>query len=314
MATPIRAVAARRRGKRALVPLGLQVTGVLLLAGVVAYLGVGAYIASQMSRPMRQPLRGTPANQGLVYEDVTFSSVDDNIPLQGWLIDSPGDKTIILVHATDGNRDDPTIGLPLVTAGLARHNYDVLAFDLRAHGQSGGSHFTLGQLETRDVAGAIRFLQSRGRTSIGALGWSLGAATLCNSYPDQPALQAVVADSAFASLPDVLHEALPRRTHLPVFFHPGIYLMGRALYGGDVGSNQPERVLARLGTRPLLLIHGQDDSDVPVAHAYRLQQAGAGNPQLQFWVAPGASHARAFQRYPDEYLERVTAFFDAYLP
>ena len=282
--------------------------------GGAAYLGVGAYVADRISRPIRQPLRGTPADQGLVYEDVTFPSVGDNIPLRGWLINAAGSKTIILVHGADGNRDDPTIGLPQVTAALARHNYAVLAFDLRAHGQSGGAHTTLGQRETRDVAGAIRFLQQRGRTTLGAIGWSLGGVTLLNSAPDQPALAALVCDSAFADLSDILDFTLPRRDHLPGFFNRGIYLMSRVVVGAAVSRNSPEQAVARLGPRPVLLIHGQDDADVPVAHAYRLQRAGAGNPRLQLWVAPGATHARAFKVYPDEYLRRVIAFFDEHLP
>ena len=103
------------------------------------------------------------------------------------------------------------MGLPEIATAFVRRNYAVLTFDLRAHGESGGDHFTLGQLETRDVVGAVRFLQSRGRTCIGAIGWSLGAATLLNAAPDLPEIQAIVADSAFANLA-VLLDRPCRRT------------------------------------------------------------------------------------------------------
>ena len=72
--------------------------------------------------------------------------------------------------------------------------------------------------------------------------------------------------------------------------------------------------MPRLGSRPVLLIHGMNDTLIPVAHAYRLQQAGAANPHLQLWVAPAAEHVRAFRVYPDAYLQRVFAFFDQNLP
>ena len=63
----------------------------------------------------------------------------------------------------------------------------------------------------------------------------------------------------------------------------------------------------------MLLIHGTADEDVPLSHAYMLQQAGANDPNLQLWIVPGAEHVRAFRHVPDEYLKRVLAFFKQYL-
>ena len=139
----------------------------LVAISLVAYLGVGAYAATTMSHPIRQPLRGTPADLGLPYENVAFPSTVDNIPLHGWLIGGFGGRTIIFVHGKDGIHNDPTIGLPLIAQALVRHGYDVLAFDLRGHGELGGSRFSLGALETRDLAGAVQYLKSRGGSNWG---------------------------------------------------------------------------------------------------------------------------------------------------
>jgi pimeloyl-ACP methyl ester carboxylesterase len=289
----------------------------LVLLGVIglaAYLGVGAYAATTMSHPIRQKLRGTPADLGLPYENVAFPSAEDHIPLKGWLIGGHGGPTIIFVHGKDGNRDDPTIGLPLIGQALVHHGYDVLAFDLRGHGESGGSRFSLGYLEARDVAGAVAFLKRRGRTELGAFGWSLGAATVLNAAPDLPDLRALVVESAFAAVTDLMATQIPLTTHLPGLFTPGILLMSDLLYGFRPQQNRPERALARLGTRPLLLIQDGADEFIPPAHATRLQQAGAANPNFQFWQVPGATHVRGYQTCPDEYMRRVIAFFDANLP
>jgi fermentation-respiration switch protein FrsA (DUF1100 family) len=280
---------------------------------LLTYLGLGAYVAGTMSRPVRHPLDGTPADLGLPYENVAFTSTVDNIPLKGWLIGGQGGPTIIFIHGKDGIRNDPTIGLPLIGQALVHHGYDVLAFDLRGHGESGGSRFSLGYLEARDLAGAVQFLKSQGRTTLGAIGWSLGAVTVLNAAPTLPDLQAVVAESAFADLNDLLVTQIPLNTHLPRLFTPGILLMGDLLYGFGSQQNQPEQGVRQMGTRPLLLIHDEADEMIPLAHALRLQQAGAANPNLQFWLVPGAAHVRGYQTYPDTYMRRVLEFFDAHL-
>ncbi len=306
---PVRARGTPRLGAHRV----LNFVALLAVVGMVAYLGVGAYVAGTMSYPIRQPLHSTPADLGLPYQDVAFTSTVDNIPLKGWLIGGNGISTIILVHGKDGIRNDPTIGLAQIGQELVRHGYDVLAFDLRGHGESGSSRFTLGYLETRDLAGAVQFLKSQGRTSLGAIGWSLGAVTVLNAAPDQPDLKAVVAESAFADVTDLLETQIPLNTHLPRLFNPGILLMGDLLYGFNSLQNKPEQAVARLGTRPLLLIADGADELIPQAHALRLQQAGAANPNLQSWLVPGAAHVRGYQSNPDEYMRRVLAFFDAHL-
>ena len=82
----------------------LRLAGLPLLAGVGVYLGLGAYIANRVSRPIRQTLHTTPAEFGLAYENVAFTSTVDNIPLRGWLIGARDAKTIIFVHSKDGIR------------------------------------------------------------------------------------------------------------------------------------------------------------------------------------------------------------------
>ena len=77
--------------------------------------------------------------------------------------------------------------------------------------------------------------------------------------------------------------------------------------------NRVESV-ARLGNRPLLLIHGAQDSTVPLSQAYALQRAAANNPNMQSWVVSDAEHARAFKQHPEELMAHVLAFFGRYLP
>ncbi len=281
--------------------------------GASVYLAVCAYAAGRLSVATRVALVSTPADYGLPYESVQFPSAVDGVALKGWLVGAGTGKTILMLHAKDGKRDDPTIGLLDIAKALVQHGYSVFAFDFRGHGESGGTRFGLGTLETRDVAGALRYLKTRGIGEVGTLGFSLGAVTALNSAPGHPEMRAVVADSSFADVLPLLDDDLPKATSLPEFFAPGLVFMSRVLYGIDLANDKPARAVARLGNRPLLLIHGAADIYVPVGDAYVLQRAGAPNPNLRLWIVPGAEHVRAFKQFPQEYLSRVIGFFDEYL-
>ena len=71
--------------------------------------------------------------------------------------------------------------------------------------------------------------------------------------------------------------------------------------------------MARLGARPVLLIHSTSDQDIPVSHAYALQQAGRLDPNLEVWITTGPGHVRSFKSAPALYLQHVLTFFDKYL-
>ena len=107
-----------------------------------------------------------------------------------------------------------------------------------------------------------------------------------------------MADSAFADARQLLETELPRQSRLPPVFNPGVLLMGRLMFGADLSRNRPVDAVARLGDRPLLLIHGELDSTIPLSHHKALERAAAGNPNMRSWVAPGAEHVRAFKRTP----------------
>src|SRR5207302_4468320 len=188
----------------------LTLGAVLLVLGVLTYFAIGAYMADGLGHAQRAALTSTPADQGLPYERVAFLSAVDNIPLQGWFIGGGGHQTILMLHARDGRRDDPTVGLPDIARALVQDGYDVFAFDFRAHGESGGSHLGFGTLEVRDVAGALAYLRTRGIAEVGTIGFSMGAATTLNSAAEYPAMRAVVADSSFADLQLLLDTQVPR--------------------------------------------------------------------------------------------------------
>ena len=296
----------RHKWRRRLIRLGIVLASVAL----VTYLGISGYAAYRITHPIRRLVHTTPEPYGMIYENVTFPSVPDGISLKGWFIDSPGTRTLLVLHGQSSVKDN-FINME-VGRVLYQHGYDLLMFDFRAHGDSGGEIGTIGDWEARDIAGTLAYLKGRGITQVGAIGWSMGASALINAAPDHPEIAAIVADSAFADLMSII-DVERERVHAPPFFVPGVVLMTRLMYGIDLTSNRPERALAKLGDRPMLLIHSIGDPAIPVAQSEELAKAGAGNPNLQLWLVPTIGHVSSFSTNEQEYTDKVIHFFDSSL-
>jgi dipeptidyl aminopeptidase/acylaminoacyl peptidase len=185
-------------------------------------------------------------------------------------------------------------------------------FDLRGYGQSQGKRFSLGYYETRDVLGALDFLKQRGfkPENIGMLGWSMGAATTLLSSAQSQDVRAIVIDSAYADLAEILSREIPKKSHLPGFFNPGIIRMTRLFYGIDIDAIKPAMALEKLGQRHVLIIHGQNDALVPVENAYRLYEKVSHDPKNELWILPNTAHTDAYKNYKREYGKKVAQFFN----
>ena len=305
----------RLTGSRAL-RWGLSI--VLLL--VVGFYGYVSYsMASGVTKLDRSPLDGHPTEYGLPYENVAFSPRGDkwdDIVLRGWIIEQErlagqGDElTVILVHGLNRNRTgDDALAL---ARRLFDRGFNVLLFDMRGHGESDGDRLSAGYFEKWDVLGAYDFLVQRGASpgGIGLLGWSLGGATALLSAAEEPAIKAVVADSSFADVHDLIAQETARATVFPQWvvpvFVPGMKIISRVLYGIDVGAVVPEKAAGTLGY-PILVIHGEADDRVPAEQSVRIHASAPVGSEL--WLAPGSEHADAVIDAPDEYVERVDAYF-----
>ncbi len=288
----------------------------VVLALIVIFLGISAYLGYTLTRVQRVPVTETPAIYNLTYENVSFPSLDSKLMLRGWLLlrmpfSTPlgyQEQIIIMVHGNGQNRVDTGIGTLEIADELVKHGFNVLMFDLRGYGQSDGSMVSGGLHERRDVEGAVDFVKSRGFEDIGVLGFSLGAVSSILAAAEDKDIDALVSDSAFADINDIMIPEFHARTKAPGIFLRPILFMIKIMYGVDFAANRPDAVVAKIAPRPVFFIHGGADMMIPVAEAYKLYQT-CDNPFDQLWVVPGASHTRAYKTEPKEYIEKVTDFF-----
>jgi dipeptidyl aminopeptidase/acylaminoacyl peptidase len=286
----------------------------LLLVLAIAYGAISWQMASAVTEAERKPLEATPASVGLDYQEVSFPSRRGDVTLKGWYIPvAEGEPTIIIVHGVDSNRASQGVGILDIARGLADKGLNLLLFDLRAHGESGGEKMSGGYFEQQDLLGAFDFLVERGipPDQIGVLGFSLGGAVALLAAGQEPDLRAVVADSPFADISDLIVSETRERTDFPDWMVPalvpGMVTAGRLLYGIDINAIAPVKVVPRLDF-PILLIHGLEDDRVPPSHSQRLKAASR-HPDTELWLVPGAEHTRNFKAQPEEYIARVAGYF-----
>jgi pimeloyl-ACP methyl ester carboxylesterase len=283
---------------------------------VLAYAGISAHVGNALTATQHRTFDRFPHQYGVASEDVAFTSREDGLLLSGWLLlpaaGSQSERPIVVVHGWQRDRQSELDSRILeVAAHLVRSGRPVLVFDLRGWGQSHGDRFSLGPREARDVGGAIDFLGRRGLAADGVdlLGYSMGAAAMLLEVPTEPRVHAVVEDSGYAELASVLNEQVPNYSGLPAPFTPGAVFAAGVLTGVNLYTVRPVDGVATLAARgvPLLIIHGEADTLVPVSHARRI--AAAYGQRAETFFVPGAEHVGAFKAEAGVYLKRLDDFF-----
>lgn len=282
----------------------------LLVVVVVVFLGISIFLGHSMTRVERVPVTENPSQLGLDYREVSFTSTDDELNLHGWLLPVPGSqKVIIMVHGADQHRADPSIGMLTMASELVDHGYNILMFDLRGHGESEGNMMSAGYYERRDLTGAIAYVKELGFHQVGVIGFSVGAVTALMTAAENSDIRAIVADSCFTDLEDLMAPEFSKRTKLPRFFLPPVLFVVKLIYGVDFHAIRPIDSVPLMAQIPVFFIQGDLDETVLPDHVYDLYQASQ-NPQNEMWLVPGAGHVKAYQTYPAEYIHRITSFFD----
>jgi alpha-beta hydrolase superfamily lysophospholipase len=260
----------------------------------------------------------------------------DGVKLRGdfWAQPHPA-PTIILCHGYRTARAQ----LRPVAAIEYNHGCNVLFFDFRGHGESEGKLTSGGIAEVRDLEAAIVLAAAQPETLPGRIiihGFSMGAAIALLTLP-HPAVAAVIADSPYARLDDMLRRLVHwRLANESSRWNPVLRQLRGAFPGVAWATVATSSLLFRLRFRhallarpdmglrrwlardraadhaqatPILLIHAVGDQLIPVAHARRIAEiAQCQQIPIETYFPDEHIHCGAYGYDPAAYIRILQAF------
>lgn len=272
----------------------------MVRAALLFGVGLPLVMSSVMTYRPKVRLREDPQQQlGATFQEVSFVT-DDDVTIAGWWIpamDRFGQpagnvtETVVVCHGLGANKSNQlTLAAHFVQAG-----FNVLIFDFRAHGQSGGQISSFGDLERRDVLAAVHWLkqthpeQARKVYGVGA---SMGAAALIAAAADPSeeglAIDAVAVYGTYDSLANLTRDVADGR-FLPPLNWLTMHLslpLASAHAGTNLAAFSPAALVDRVAPRPVLFIHGTEDMIIPFARGDALRDA-ASQPKYHLWIRRG---------------------------
>ena len=232
-----------------------------------------------------------------------------HITISGRFFSGPRRATLILSHGYGESQDQM---LPYVEF-LHKGGYNVLTYDMRSRGRSGGEAVTLGALEQLDLVSVVDYLTTRSDVDpdkIGALGLSLGASTTLLAAAQDLRIKAIVDDSGFSDATNVVASSFEHFIGLsPFLFAPITIAISEWRTGTNIKTIRPAGVVGRISPRAVFIIHCLGDHIVPPENSRRMF-AAALEPKQVWWIQTGG-HVDGHNVVREEYERRVTSFFDA---
>jgi fermentation-respiration switch protein FrsA (DUF1100 family) len=206
-----------------------------------------------------------------------------DIPNPHW-----GRKTLLICPGSRGGKSSYlALASPFLDDG-----YNVLTFDFRGQGQSGGQLVSFGDRERRDVLGAVRWLRQNHPMEsrrIVAVGMDTGGAALLAAAADPSnqgrALDALAVIGCYDRFDQFAASAARVSFPPPLqwLIVPIAVPLACVQTGADLRHFSPAADAAAVSPRPILFVHGQRDSVITLDRGQSLFDA-ANAPKSYLWL------------------------------
>jgi len=252
-----------------------------------------------------------PSDAGLPQEDL-WVTTRDGLRLSCWLVrqSRAARGTIIYLH---GIGDCKIGGVPYAKFFFER-GFNTFLYDSRRHGNSEGNYCTYGFYERYDLSTVIDYLQSRKEIqarAFGVFGTSMGAAVALQAAAIDERIAAIVAEASFTDLRTIMVDYQKRLIKLPWHFLRNA-AMSRSQKIAKFKAREVSPLQAVMSVRkPILFIHGTDDSHIRTAYSKALFENA--NEPKELLLVPKGDHTDLLNVGGGEYVKQITSFFERYL-
>ena len=242
------------------------------------------------------------------FKKLTISS-NDKLTLYGFYKDNNKNKLALLVHGYGGTHFDMLDYAKL----FEEKGYDILAIDMRAHGQSEGDYVTMGQLEQEDLKLWIDYASNlKSNYKIVLFGISLGASTVCLTIGHNISNKVVLAieDCGFSNAEKQTKQVFSHTKYKGKFLF-NLY----KTYIKKTKNLELQKVDACASLKkskiPVMFIHGDNDTFVPTDNVYKLSDCVPESRRTLF-ISNGAGHVKSYITNPIQYKRELFSFLDKY--
>lgn len=236
-----------------------------------------------------------------------YTESGDGIRLFGMVRkqDKPSHKWVISNHCFKSSyRYCLSYGKSFYDEGM-----NVLLPDLRGHGNSGGSYIGMGYLDRIDMKAWIDWILEKDPVAMIVLhGISMGAGvTMMAAGENFPGVVAYVEDCGYSSVWDIFSSEARKRYHIPAF--PLLYMASflSKLFVGYGFKEASCLKQVKKCKKPMLIIHGKEDSFVPASMGLEIYKMVPGDKDL--YLVEHAGHCQARDLDSVEYQKRILEFF-----
>ncbi len=265
-------------------------------------------ITDERERSRREYGRGRQAQTvaGVEPERFDAGTVEDDagrhrqITAAGWYFPGKRREVVVIIPAAGGSEDQL---IPYVKF-LHEAGYTVVA-SYSANNPSFGINW--GMLKRKFALATARTLLQDGFEKIAVLGISEGAAGAIMAQAEQPVFMAIVADSSYANLAQLLRRS-PSISRLNPAFASTVLWEAQWVFGRPLSKVSPVNDAANLGNCSLLVIQNRGDKITPLVDGKAILYAAGLNSEI--WIAPSDGHGDAIYEAPAIYAEHVIKFLN----
>ncbi len=237
-------------------------------------------------RAPRNREKGNPGDIGMDFIQVEIPAISGK-KLSGWLLAVENStESIVIIHGWGGNAE---LMIP-IAAPFYRSGINVLLVDARNHGNSESDSFSSMPRFAEDLGFSINWLKLHYPdrvNKIALLGHSVGAAAALLEASNRSDIDAVISVSAFAH-PECMMRRYLKKLHIPGLIIQLIFRYIEWVIGHKFYAIAPLNTVCKISC-PILLIHGKNDSTVPIEDARAILKQCPGS-LISLLEIEGAGH------------------------